>query len=891
MNGLFIIIIICILIIRLDASISPGHLHRRQANNTINPVSTAVGNACPTAPVVVTATVNSSTSTTVTSVSTITGSTTSFVTFTAAQAIPSAITTTLPPIDFSKELIPRNDTIPVEALKAASDFKSITSKHGFSNCGGIMDIKDFRILYSASQKTFIPLFKGNSPIVVNNATGRLYVQVYGTSIALEFDGIPCFGARNASPCTSGNVIDSGNTYDQRIAKNIGSALIKYGYFSLIESLGGYAILTIQTGNNDPYLACVMTKIADDDNIADSFVTPGAATAYTATSAALGVVCLALAAGGVVTVATVGTDGSADTHPHSHHHYHSNYHDNHDLKHSNNCDHDHETYNPKHHHDHCDTHDPKHPHDNVTNDPKHPHNNDTYDPKHSHNHKHPHYHDTHDLKHSDPHNPSHTQHPHPENAPPNEKHLGGDTSIKINDHPVGNGDHPKINHEMGGGNDGHLNTHEKGEEIPQPELGDHQVAEVGPPPHVQSPSFYDLIFYTQSIIATGWLTLNLTSEYRKFASTFSWGCAQGFINLNSLVSAANNLRYNICNIFINENMNTTSIPGACVDQENGYTLPPVGSNASFIFGSNFPTNSSQSVTNPYGFESYSHIIGIPVKDLPFTSMIGFLVVTAISIVLVLLSASIASIVIKYRQNAPEALKIMRDNVHLFLFGGILRVAINLAFPLVAFTTYQLSITNDCWMLLLLASIILFFIVFMHTFSIIQLYEPTKPENLKQLENDKKFKFVYSALYTQFRPDKYWFHRASILHTILRACVIGGIQVSGEAQLGCFFLIEFFYLSLLIEHKPYADKIYGNYLNISISFSRLLVVLLLVPFVKNLSNFVPPNILKIFSLALIILQVVILALLGMIIISKLCRMLLRSYERSGCRKNRANDVDDE
>ncbi|CAG8817912.1 13801_t:CDS:2, partial [Gigaspora rosea] len=153
-----------------------------QANNTINPISTAVGNACPTAPVVFTATVNSSTSTTVTSVSTITGSTTSFVTFTATQAIPT--------------------------LEAASDFKSITSKHGFSKCGGIMDIQDFRILYSASKKTFIPLFKGRSPIVVNNATGRLYVQVYGTSIALEFDGIPCFGARNSSPCTSGNVIDS-----------------------------------------------------------------------------------------------------------------------------------------------------------------------------------------------------------------------------------------------------------------------------------------------------------------------------------------------------------------------------------------------------------------------------------------------------------------------------------------------------------------------------------------------------------------------------------------------------------------------------------------------------------------------------------------------------------
>ncbi|RIB18814.1 hypothetical protein C2G38_1318418 [Gigaspora rosea] len=555
-----------------------------------------------------------------------------------------------------------------------------------------MDIQDFRILYSASKKTFIPLFKGRSPIVVNNATGRLYVQVYGTSIALEFDGIPCFGARNSSPCTSGNVIDSGNTYDQRIAKTIGSALIKYGYFSLIESLGGYAILTIQTGNNDPYLACVMTKIADDDNIADSFVTPGAATAYTATSAALGVVCLALAAGGVVTVATVGTGGSADGHPQ---HYHSQHLDPHHPSQSHDPDHCHHKHSHDHHLNHSHDPDPRH------HDPQHP--SHSHDPDHCHP---EHYHDPdhHHHIHSNNHPESH-----PENVPPNEKHEGGDTLVKIKDHPVANGDQPMNNHEMGGengklythprgkeipqpelgdhqigngdqpikshdivGGNGHLNNHVGGKEIPQPELGDHQIAEVGPPPHVQSPSFYDLIFYTQSIIATGWLTLNLTSKYRKFASTFSWGCAQGFINLNSLVSAANNLRYSICNIIINENMNTTSIPGACMDQENGYTLPPVGSNASLIFGSNFPTNSSQSVINPNGLDSYAQIIGIPVKDLPFISMIGYLIVTAIAIVLILLSASVASIVIKYRQNAPEALKIMRDNVHLFLFGGILRV---------------------------------------------------------------------------------------------------------------------------------------------------------------------------------------------------------------------------
>ncbi|CAG8748369.1 20114_t:CDS:2, partial [Dentiscutata erythropus] len=778
-----------------------------QANNTISPASTAVGYACPTTPVAFTTTVNSSTSTTFTSVSTVTGPTTSFVTFTGAQAIPSATTTTLPAIDFNSKLTPRNDTIPYEALKVASDFKSITSKHGFSKCGGIMDINDFRILYSESQKTFIPLFKGRSPIVVNNATGRLYVQVYGTSVALEFDGIPCFGAKNASACTSDNVIDSGNTYNQKIAKTIGGALIKYGYFSLIESLGGYAILTIQTGPNDPYLACVMTKIADDDNIADSFVTPSATTAYTATSVTLGVVCLALAAGGVVTVATAGTGGQ----PGHLSHYHHSEHLTHQNVHHNQLDSRHDV-----HHNQLDS-------------------------------RHDVHHNQLDSRHDVHHNQLDSQ--------PKEIHQGGDTQIQIN-HSAGKEDPPLNYHVTAKGDVGGKET----------DVVDHHVAGGGPPAHVQSPSFYDFIFYTQSIIATGWLSLNLTSEYRQFTSTFTWACAQGFINLNILVSAVNNLRYSICNIIISEN---TSIPGACVDQENGYTLPPIGSNASVTFGSNF----SQYAVNPDGLNSYAHIIGIPVEDLPFTSMIGFLVVNAVAIVVVLLSAGVAVIVIKYRQNAPEYLKTLRDNVHLFLF---------------ALTVYQLSITYDCWMLLLLASIILAFIVFMHAFSILQISKLVKSNNI--LENDGKYKFVYSSLYNQFRPDEYMFHRISIIHTILRACVVGAVQVSGEVQLGGFFLIELFYLIMLIKHKPYADNKFGNYLNIILSVARIIVTLLLVPFVHSLSNFIPPSISKILSLTLIISQTVVLGSLGLMILSKLYKMLFKSFQRSGCRKSEAN-YDDE
>ncbi|CAG8571188.1 7442_t:CDS:2, partial [Scutellospora calospora] len=240
----------------------------------------------------------------------------------------------------------------------------------------------------------------------------------------------------------------------------------------------------------------------------------------------------------------------------------------------------------------------------------------------------------------------------------------DPSHKIGGDQTSTTDH---SHKIGGGPPTDNSPHQAGKGVtPIDTKGVYTT------PHVQFPSFYDFMFYTQSIIATGWLSLNLTSEYRRFTSTFSWACGQGFINFDILTSTANNLRSSICNI-INV-MNVPSVPGACVDQKNGYMLPPVGSDSSLIFGSTFPTNSTQSIHSPNGFDSYAQLIGVPVEDLPFISMIGFLVIIGIAITTVLLSTGIALILLKYKykQNPPVSLENLRDNSHLILHGGVLRV---------------------------------------------------------------------------------------------------------------------------------------------------------------------------------------------------------------------------
>ncbi|CAG8493545.1 32_t:CDS:2 [Paraglomus occultum] len=96
-----------------------------------------------------------------------------------------------------------------------------------------------------------------------------------------------------------------------------------------------------------------------------------------------------------------------------------------------------------------------------------------------------------------------------------------------------------------------------------------------------------------------------------------------------------------------------------------------------------------------------------------------------------------------------------------------------------------------------------------------------------------KIVLGAFYTQYRdssesqPTRIWFFVITIGYDFIRAIVIGAGRRNGLVQ-GLFLLItELFYFFSLVLYKPYITDLM-NKLNISISFLKSTVVILLLPY---------------------------------------------------------------
>ena len=140
------------------------------------------------------------------------------------------------------------------------------------------------------------------------------------------------------------------------------------------------------------------------------------------------------------------------------------------------------------------------------------------------------------------------------------------------------------------------------------------------------------------------------------------------------------------------------------------------------------------------------------------------------------------------------------------------------------------------------------------------------------------FIYSAFYTQYRDDPevqqtcIWFFACTLTYDFLRAITIGAAQTNGVIQIICLFGTEAIYLALIVGFRPFKTKLL-NYLQISISFFRLAVIILLIPLLHDCVH-------DIFRILALILQGIIIILLFTVIFIKLIALLGNSL----CKKNR-------
>ncbi len=159
-----------------------------------------------------------------------------------------------------------------------------------------------------------------------------------------------------------------------------------------------------------------------------------------------------------------------------------------------------------------------------------------------------------------------------------------------------------------------------------------------------------------------------------------------------------------------------------------------------------------------------------------------------------------------------------------------------YPLSLFSVYQLTIHGDCWILLLLASLVLFLIISYFSYCSYIILKTNK-EDPQLLTTKTIFKIVYSLFYSEFKNHKdvvnrIWFFLPNIISNLLRAIIVGAFQQSGLSQLIGLFLIDSTLFACMIHYKPYKINIV-NYFQISLSVVRVSIVLLLLPFVKQIT----------------------------------------------------------
>jgi len=231
---------------------------------------------------------------------------------------------------------------------------------------------------------------------------------------------------------------------------------------------------------------------------------------------------------------------------------------------------------------------------------------------------------------------------------------------------------------------------------------------------------------------------------------------------------------------------------------------------------------------------------------------------------LLAVLISFALKKYWEKWPKV-KFFALKSYWFIYGGLFRVFILFYYPLSMFSVYQLSLHNDCWVLIFLASFVLFSIIsYLIYCSYIIL--KTNKENPSLLSEKSKFKIVYSSLYSQFKDEKYtvnqiWFILPQIISDILRAITVGSFQRNGLLQLIGIFLIELILLAFIMKCKPY--KINSiNFLQIGVLIVKVSITILLFPFCSEIT--ITPMARIVITLLLVTLEILSVVMLGGILL---------------------------
>lgn len=298
----------------------------------------------------------------------------------------------------------------------------------------------------------------------------------------------------------------------------------------------------------------------------------------------------------------------------------------------------------------------------------------------------------------------------------------------------------------------------------------------------TPGFGDCLQYIQFATLTGALSLNYPGFYQPVASQVSWSTLmfnQSFVS------------------------NHTGRQG--------------------LVDGIYVTNSS------LGLGRYSQLVGLGENEDVWPGMMVWLLVIIGSILVLTQLAFVVRWVYRYIRNIPE--EDLRSKNVPFSLGNVVRIVLHFfLLPVMTLSIFQLAIAADAHAYSVALSAVTVVAMLLFGGWLLRVITRAKPRS--ELFDNLSTVLTYGPLYNTYTDEAAGFAMVPLFLAIMRGIAIGGLQLSGIAQIAILATAEVVLLLTLIYFRPFHHETSMNAYHSIFSILRLVSVLLMISFVPSL-----------------------------------------------------------
>lgn len=237
-----------------------------------------------------------------------------------------------------------------------------------------------------------------------------------------------------------------------------------------------------------------------------------------------------------------------------------------------------------------------------------------------------------------------------------------------------------------------------------------------------------------------------------------------------------------------------------------------------------------VTNStLGLGRYSQLVGLGEVEDVWPGMMVWLLVVIGSILVLTQLAFVVRWVYRYIRSIPEE-DLRSKNVPLSL-GNVVRIALHFfLLPLTTLSIFQLAVAGDSPAYSVALAVVT--LVAILAFAVWLLRIITRAQPRAELFDDLSTVLTYGPLYNTYTDEAAGFALMPIVLAIMRGIAIGGLQISGVAQIAILATAEIVQLLTLIYFRPFHYETSMNAYHSLFSILRLVTVLLMIAFAPSL-----------------------------------------------------------